>query len=152
MRKVEKEQPATYPLSYGQRALWFMQRMVPESAVYNISRTFRIKAAVDVEALRDAFQALVDGHPALRTTIVETAGEPLQHVAEKARVSFEYHDATNWDNAELTLELLEQKRKPFRLAEGPLFRVVYRLAEKRLPHARDSAPHRQRLVVAHAAF
>ena len=131
VRKVEKEQPATYPLSYGQRALWFMHRMAPESAAYNISRTFRIKAAVDVEALRDAFQALVDGHPALRTTIVETAGEPLQHVAEKARVSFEYRDATNWDNAELRLQLLEQKRKPFRLAEGPLFRVhLYHLAEK----------------------
>ncbi|MFZ1006762.1 MAG: AMP-binding protein, partial [Candidatus Sulfotelmatobacter sp.] len=54
VRKVEKEQAATYPLSYGQRALWFVNRMAPESAAYNISRTFRIKSAVDVGALRDA--------------------------------------------------------------------------------------------------
>jgi amino acid adenylation domain-containing protein len=131
VRKVANEQAATYPLSYGQRALWFVHRMAPESAAYNISRTFRIKSAVDVGALRDAFQALVDRHPALRTTIVETAGEPLQQVAEKIKVSFEYHEAANWGDAELIQELLTQNRKPFRLAEGPLFRVhLYHLAEK----------------------
>ncbi len=130
VKKIEKEQPATYPLSYGQRALWFMHRMAPESAAYNISRTFRIKAAVDVEVLHDTFQALVDRHPVLRTTIVEAAGEPLQHVAEKATVNFEYRDANNWSESELTEELLTQNRKPFRLSEGPLFRVhLYRSAE-----------------------
>src|SRR4029077_17415175 len=32
VRKVENEQAVTYPLSYGQRALWFVHRMAPESA------------------------------------------------------------------------------------------------------------------------
>ena len=131
VRKVEKEQAATYPLSYGQRALWFVNRMAPESAAYNISRTFRIKSAVDVGALRDSLQALVDRHPALRTTMAEVGGEPVQQVADKATVSFEYRDASDWGDAELQQELLTQNRKPFRLAEGPLFRVhLYRLAEK----------------------
>ena len=131
VRKVANEQAVTYPLSYGQRALWFMHCMAPESSAYNISRTFRIKSAVDVEALRNAFQALVDRHPVLRTTIVETAGEPLQHVAENAKVSFEYCNASGWGETELIQELLAQNCKPFRLAEGPLFRVhVYRLALK----------------------
>ncbi len=131
VRKAEKELAATYPLSYGQRALWFINRMAPESAAYNISKAFRIRSSVDVAALGDSFQALVDRHPVLRTTIVETAGEPLQHVAEKAKVSFEYCAASGWSDAELQQELAAQNQMPFRLAEGPLFRVhVYRLAER----------------------
>ncbi|MFZ1009220.1 MAG: condensation domain-containing protein, partial [Candidatus Sulfotelmatobacter sp.] len=131
VRKVEKEQAATYPLSYGQRALWFVNRMAPESAAYNIAKAFRIRSSVDVAALGDSFQTLVDQHPALRATIIEVGGEPVQQVADKATVSFEYCDATDWGETELIQELLTQNRKPFRLAEGPLFRVhLYRLAEK----------------------
>src|SRR4029077_2936780 len=35
VKKAEKERPATYPLSYGQRALWFVHQTAPESAAYN---------------------------------------------------------------------------------------------------------------------
>ena len=57
--KRETEQPARYPLSYGQRALWFIHQTAPESAAYNIARVIRIATGLNVGALRLAFQALV---------------------------------------------------------------------------------------------
>ena len=129
--KRETEQPARYPLSYGQRALWFVHQTAPESAAYNIARVIRIATNLDVDALRLAFQALVDRHPCLRTIVVETAGEPVQQVAEKAEVSFEYFDARDWSQVELEKALVQQSQRPFSLTLGPLFRtVLYAQSEK----------------------
>ncbi|MGA7892847.1 MAG: condensation domain-containing protein, partial [Candidatus Sulfotelmatobacter sp.] len=129
--KRETEQPARYPLSYGQRGLWFVHQTAPESAAYNIARVIRIATGLDVGALRLAFQALVDRHPCLRTIVVETAGEPVQQVAEKVEVSFEYFDARDWSQAELEKALVQQSQRPFSLTLGPLFRtVLYARSEK----------------------
>ena len=129
--KRETEQPARYPLSYGQRALWFVHQTAPESAAYNIARVIRIATGLDVDALRLAFQALVDRHPCLRTIVVETAGEPVQQVAEKVEVSFEYFDARDWSQVELEKALVQQSQRPFSLTLGPLFRtVLYARSEK----------------------
>ena len=57
-----------FPLSYGQKALWFLQRTAPESAAYHVTAAVRVRGALDAAALRRAFQALADRHPALRTT------------------------------------------------------------------------------------
>jgi hypothetical protein len=46
----------------------------------------RITTGLDVDALRLAFQALVERRTCLRTIVVETAGEPVQQVAEKVEI------------------------------------------------------------------
>jgi amino acid adenylation domain-containing protein/FkbM family methyltransferase len=123
-------QCSTYPLSHGQRALWVLHQMATESAAYNISRAIRITTGVEIEALRRAFQALVDRHQCLRTVFVDTAGEPVQQVADKAEVCFEYFDAASWSETELEEKLVEQSHRPFCLTQGPLFRAtVYRRSE-----------------------
>jgi amino acid adenylation domain-containing protein len=130
LSKSRAGQPSTYPLSHGQRALWVIHQMEPESAAYNISRAMRITTGVDVKALRRAFQALVDRHPCLRTVFAETAGEPVQQVADKAEVCFEYFEAASWSEAELEQKLVEQSHRSFSLTQGPLFRAtVYRRSE-----------------------
>lgn len=134
-------QPSTYSLSYGQRGLWVLHQTAPESAAYNISRVMRIASAVDVEALRRAFQALVDRHPCLRTTFLETAGEPVQQVADRADVCFEYVDAQFWSATELEKKLVEQSHAPFCLTRGPLFRVTL--------YVRSGNDHLLQIVVHH---
>ncbi len=118
------DQPSSYPLSYGQRALWVLHQMAPESAAYNISRAIRINSPVDVKALQRAFQSLVDRHPCLRTTFVDAVGEPIQQVADKAQVCFEHVDASSWSGAELERALVEQSNLAFSLTQGPLFRAT----------------------------
>lgn len=61
-----KSSASVYPLSYGQRSLWFVHKLAPASAAYTVTYAGRISGALDVPALERAAQALVDRHPMLR--------------------------------------------------------------------------------------
>jgi amino acid adenylation domain-containing protein len=114
---------ATYPLSHGQRALWFLYQMAPSSPAYNIARAVRIRSSVDANTVRESFQALVDRHSCLRTVFTSEAGNPVQQVQPAAEVFFQHIDAGNWSESELEKILIEQAHQPFDLAQGPLLRV-----------------------------
>lgn len=116
--------PERFPLSYGQRALWFIHQSAPESGAYNVAVALRIAKSVDVQALRDSLQALIDRHPALRTTMSSDVDEgPLQIVHTRQPVSLEI-DCRTYGPGELPERLSEMSRQPFDLRSGPLFRAV----------------------------
>jgi natural product biosynthesis luciferase-like monooxygenase protein len=113
-----------HPLSYGQRALWFLHRLAPESAAYNVFFAMRVLSDLDVDALRRAFQTLINRHPALRTTYLTRDGSPVQLVHEFKEVCFEVMDASGWSREALDGRLVEEAQRPFNLETGPLFRVT----------------------------
>ncbi|MBV9774092.1 MAG: AMP-binding protein, partial [Gemmatimonadetes bacterium] len=53
------------PLSFAQQRLWFLDRMEPGSATYNMPAALRLRGALDVNALRRSFTALVERHESL---------------------------------------------------------------------------------------
>jgi len=112
-----------HPLSDNQQGIWFLCQLAPESSVYNVSFAGRICSGLDVPAIRRAFQALVDRHPSLRTTIAVQVGKPLQQVHEHQPVHFEEIDAATWSEDELQARLVEETQRPFDLERGPLARV-----------------------------
>jgi amino acid adenylation domain-containing protein len=114
---------AEWPLSFGQQALWFLHELAPESTAYHIAAAVRLRTAVDVAALRRAFQALVDRHPSLRTTFTAPHGEPLQRVHEHMEICFDAEDSSSWSEAALHSRLTENAHRPFNLEQGPLLRV-----------------------------
>ena len=72
---------APFPLTPGQKSLWFMQQVLPDSAVYHIALAVRILPPLDVSALRAALQAIVDRHDSLRTVFrMDANGELTQQV------------------------------------------------------------------------
>jgi amino acid adenylation domain-containing protein len=112
-----------HPLSYGQRALWFLHQLAPESAAYNIASAVRIPAEVDTTALHRAWQALVERHPSLRTTFTARSGEPVLRTHPHTEVHFQQHDASSWSEESLRSTLTEQAHMAFDLENGPLLRV-----------------------------
>ena len=75
-----------YPLSYGQRAMWFLYRLAPESPAYNIPVAVRIPGELDSAAFRHAFESLIARHASLRATFHESpdGGGPVQRISEQA--------------------------------------------------------------------
>src|SRR5947209_7511933 len=118
-----REREIEYPLSYGQRGLWFLHNLAPESAAYNIARAVRVRAALDVAALRRALSALVGRHATLRTTFAASRGRPVQRVHERFELGFRQEDARHWSEAQLDERLTEEADRPFDLERGPLLRV-----------------------------
>ena len=115
-----------HPLSYGQRALWFLQKLAPGSAAYNVSFAGRLRTAVDGAALCRGFQALADRHPALRTTyplLPEGEGSPLQRVHEHLEIDSAEIDAAAWDDETLLREVTAEAHRPIALDRPPVVRL-----------------------------
>ena len=112
-----------HPLSYGQRALWFLYQMDRRSAAYNIMYAAHVRADVDRQALQHAFQTLIRRHGVLRTTYATVGGLPIQQVHSDWDARPEVLDARglSWQQIEQRLE--QEANRPFDLEQGPVFRI-----------------------------
>ncbi|MFT4174539.1 MAG: amino acid adenylation domain-containing protein, partial [Rhodocyclaceae bacterium] len=83
---------AVYPLSPVQSGIWFHAAYSPESAVYYEQLSYAVPG-LDKAAFLQAWQAVVDRHPILRTTFIgDGLARPLQCVHRHWRIQCETHD------------------------------------------------------------
>ena len=69
------------PLSFAQERLWFLDRLEPGSATYNIAWPLRLRGTPDAGALERALGEIVRRHESLRTVFREVDGSPVQVIA-----------------------------------------------------------------------
>jgi amino acid adenylation domain-containing protein len=123
MPPAEEAAAEDYPLSHGQRALWFIQQLDPANVAHNVVHALQLSPDTDMAALKQGLQRLIDRHPVLRTTFHENQGEPLQRVHPRAEICFAVHQASDGSDAVLDERIGQEVYRPFDLATGPLFRV-----------------------------
>jgi hypothetical protein len=114
--------PRDIPLSYGQRALWLIQRLAPSATAYNVSLPARARE-LDTAAFVAAWQALADRHPVLRTTYPAPGGRPVGRLHERLAVDAVEIDASGWTAEELARRVGEEANRPFVLENGPVVRL-----------------------------
>ncbi|HEY7768488.1 amino acid adenylation domain-containing protein [Longimicrobium sp.] len=116
------------PLSFAQERLWFMDRMEPGSAVYNIPGAHRLGGALDGAALERALGEIVRRHEVLRTTFEEVDGAPVQVIAPFGGFSLPVEDLSALGEADREAAVgrraREEAARPFDLSAGPLVRAV----------------------------
>ncbi|MGW5876144.1 non-ribosomal peptide synthetase [Nocardiopsis terrae] len=106
-------------LSPGQRRLWFLDRLRPGSALYNVNAGARLRGALDLATLRSALTGIVTRHEILRSVFEQAAdGEPVQRVLPPTEVDLPVSDAGG-DPLSLARELAAE---PFDLEHGPVAR------------------------------
>ncbi|MCY1047041.1 amino acid adenylation domain-containing protein [Corallococcus sp. bb12-1] len=121
------------PLSFAQQRLWLIEQLQPGGSAYNIPSALRLDGALNVGALEQAFTELVRRHEALRTTLHEEAGTPVQHIHPPTPfrlpvVDLGAHEAAETEARRLALE---EAGTPFDLVRGPLLRAsLLRLSER----------------------
>ncbi|HSF38303.1 MAG TPA: amino acid adenylation domain-containing protein, partial [Thermoanaerobaculia bacterium] len=123
------------PLSFSQQRLWFLDRLQPGTAVYNVPAVFRIGGALSVSALEAALSEIVRRHAALRTTFAVVDGEPVQLVAPPEPRPLPEADLSGLPESPREDESLrlaaDEARRPFDLSRGPLLRwTLVRLGEE----------------------
>jgi amino acid adenylation domain-containing protein len=121
---LTSQEPSVSPLSPGQYALWFLQRLNPTSAAYHVARAMRFPGPLDVQAFRRSMQVLFARHPILRTSFRLRNGEPVQWLDERTEPPHFEIDASGWSEAELTERIGEEVARPFDMEAGPLYRTV----------------------------
>ncbi|MEM1207365.1 MAG: amino acid adenylation domain-containing protein, partial [Acidobacteriota bacterium] len=130
LAKAKAARPKTFPLSFAQQRLWFLQQLDPGSRAHSIFRALWLRGPLDVGALVAAARGLVRRHEALRTTFAEIDGEPKQVVAPAASaddVEVELLDLSYLSAAESRARVVEtaeaEAGAPFDLEKGPLMRL-----------------------------
>jgi amino acid adenylation domain-containing protein len=116
------------PLSFAQERLWFIDRLEPGSAVYNIPVARRLEGALDGAALERSLGEIVRRHEALRTVFAEVDGSPVQVIAPFGGFALPVEDLSALGEAEreaaLGQRVREEARRTFDLSAGPLFRAA----------------------------
>jgi amino acid adenylation domain-containing protein len=118
-----------FPMSAGQRGLWYAYRRDPDSTPYNVFLPTRVRSPLDIDALRRTMALIVERHPSLRTTFSDDRGHLLQHVHAALPPEFALVDAVGRDLDGIREALMADAARPFDLEHGPLLRMtVYRVA------------------------
>jgi amino acid adenylation domain-containing protein len=115
-----------FPLSFAQQRLWFLDRLEPGNAAYNIVSALRMRGPLDAAAMERAIATLVDRHESLRTVFRVVDGSPVQVVvpARPLRVPIEAADTPAEAREAAALRLVgDELARPFDLARGPIFRA-----------------------------
>ncbi|HEX4495130.1 MAG TPA: amino acid adenylation domain-containing protein, partial [Thermoanaerobaculia bacterium] len=123
------------PLSYAQERLWFLDRLEPGSAAYNMPAAFRLEGLLAEEALERAFTEIVRRHAVLRTRFVEVDGRPVQVIEPEPSFRLFRADLRALPVERLEWELARLAREaaalPFDLAYGSLLRAgLVKLGER----------------------
>src|SRR5579862_1502209 len=131
-RRSSTTQPV--PPSFAQESLWLVHQITPQSTAYNIPHALRLKGTLDVAALEQSLQELVNRHETLRSTFPAVDGHPSQMIVPTLPIKLFIEDFAylpEIKREERARERInEETARPFDLTEGPLLRInLLRLTE-----------------------
>ncbi|MEA5595933.1 aminotransferase class III-fold pyridoxal phosphate-dependent enzyme [Rivularia sp. UHCC 0363] len=114
------------PLTEAQKQLWVLAQMSEEGSIaYNESVSLRLKGSLNLKAIQQAMQKVINRHEALRT-IISTQGD-FQQILPDVKIDIPIIDFSNLDSSEWEVKvdewLQKEARKPFNLSVGLLLRV-----------------------------
>src|SRR5690554_4877255 len=119
--------PEHIPLSFAQRRLWFIDKLSPNDATYNMPFALRLSAELNIAALQQAYLALLQRHESLRTQIFSDKGLAYQRIiaADKLEAADILLFLTRVDEDDKAIErrALAFIFAPFTLEHTPLIRA-----------------------------
>src|SRR5450755_813659 len=116
------------PLSFGQRQLWLLAQLMPDTPMYNESLTLRIRGSLDAAILEKSLNEFINRHEAWRTIFPVIDEQPVQVIQPALPLKLQVIDLSKLPEAEREATALrlatENAVAPFDLAQGPLVRTL----------------------------
>lgn len=126
--KPQSRASSTFPLSYAQQRLWFLDQFEANSSVYNLSFPVRLTGSLNVAVLKESLKEIIRRHEALRTTFFTVEGQPVQAIAPNVTLALPMVDLRELSEVEREAKVLklanEEAQQPFDLSQGPLLRTT----------------------------
>ncbi len=118
----------TFPLSFAQERLWFLNQLEPDNSFYNQPTALSLTGELNIEVLKQALREIIRRHENLRTNFVITDGKPVQVIKQTVNFEIPILGLTNIslsDRDQEIRKLAEQEaEKPFNLEKDSLLRVT----------------------------
>jgi amino acid adenylation domain-containing protein len=123
------------PLTMTQEHLWALDRLLPGAPFSNMPYAVHLIGPLNVTALEQSFNEIVERHEALRTTFRTVADRPVQVIAPTLRLPLPVEDLSDLPEAEREATAQRLRRAEvlyaFDLENGPLLQVrLLRLGEQ----------------------
>src|SRR5262245_38400228 len=77
---VTQDVLGSFPLSFAEEGLWFVEQMSPGTAAYNMPEAWWLTGKLDVRALEASIERVIHRHESLRTIFSSDEGKAKQIV------------------------------------------------------------------------
>jgi len=118
----------TFPPSFSQERLWFLNQYAPSHPLYNISGGLRLSGRLNHEALDQSLGEIIRRHEILRTNLAVSASSPVQLIRSFTGFRLavvELQTLPESQRAECARRLhFEEAQRRFHLHLGPLIRMT----------------------------
>ncbi len=127
MLNSKTRESQSYPMSFAQQRLWFMDQLSPDNPFYNVETSTPIDGPLDVTALKKTVNEIVRRHAILRTTFRMIDGALRQIVANSLSIKLNVVDLQSLPKDQQEREVrhlnTQMAREQFDLQRGPLLRT-----------------------------
>ncbi len=114
------------PLTHPQRRIWYMEKLYPETSLYNIGGTSRIKGKADLTLMDHAIRIFIKKNEGIRLQLHEQNGEVLQSISEYDGRKIDLYDFSLCENPEMEFNAWADKeiKKKFNLIKSNLYYIA----------------------------
>jgi amino acid adenylation domain-containing protein len=117
----------TFPVSFSQQRLWFLDQLEPGNPFYNISTALHLKGRLQIAALEKGLNEIVRRHEILRTSFSMIDGQPVQVIADDIELQLPVRDLSTLPQSQRQAEVERlaslDASLPFDLTQAPLTRL-----------------------------
>ncbi len=122
--RIPKAPDTPSPLSFAQQRLWFLDKLQPDSANYNIPVAVRLQGDLKLTALENSLNEIIKRHSALRTNFTTLDGQPIQIIHPERCLTLTVVDLRAPETEpEIQRLLTAQAQRPFDLTNELLVRA-----------------------------
>ena len=119
--------PERLPLSFSQQRLWFLDQLDSGNA-YNMHAALKLSGSLNVGALQQALQEIVQRHESLHTTFAVDEDQPYQVINEQMVIELSVVDLSTYSSERQTIEVKRltsaEANHPFDLSRDPMLRAT----------------------------
>ncbi|WP_392535132.1 amino acid adenylation domain-containing protein [Nostoc sp. C117] len=131
---IKADRPQNLPLSFAQERLWLLNQLEPDNPSYNEQAALKLHGKLNVVALEQSLNKIIDRHEALRTNFRTINEQPVQIITDSLTLSVPIVDLSELPESEREIACQKlattEANRPFDLASSPLIRAaVVKLTE-----------------------
>ncbi|WP_445629010.1 amino acid adenylation domain-containing protein [Nostoc sp. DSM 114167] len=118
----------TFPMSFGQQRLWFIEQLQPGNFANHISAALRLTGFLNQAALLQTLDEIVRRHEVLRTTFATIEEKPVQVIIPNLSLNLPTINLEKLSEVEQEAEVkrlvIQEIQQPFNLSQAPLLRAT----------------------------
>ncbi|MEH2290131.1 amino acid adenylation domain-containing protein [Nostoc sp.] len=118
----------TFPMSFGQQRLWFIDQLQPGNFANHIWAALRLTGLLNQDALLQTLNEIVQRHEILRTTFATIEEKPVQVIIPNLKLCLPTISLEELSKVEQESEIkklvIQEIQQPFNLSQAPLLRAT----------------------------